>query len=316
MSPRARRLLAFLFIAGFLVSAPALVLYTAGYRLNLQRGRFVQTGALSIDSVPRGVPILIDGVSIGQVTPAFIDAVLPGPRHITLQKDGYLPWEKTLDVQSRETTFVVDAVITPDAASVRVRETPLDAVSFSRVSAKAAYVRHEKGWDEVWTYDPLDGEERLVARLSAPHARPLVLTWSVDGSESLVNAPPVASSPELIFNLEVPAHVWQWEPNGRRLLYTDGFELHLFDPLDQSDETLTRVSDPITGLAWRPGLPAVLYAQATRITGLELDRRDNRLATLIVQGTHLGNLWTDTRGRTAYFFGTIEGKTGLFARPL
>lgn len=379
MSTGFRRGLALLFIVAFLITAPAVVLYTAGYRLNVRNGQLVQTGILSVDSAPRGARVTVDGNAAG-VTPSLAKDLLPGPHRLTLIKDGYLPWEKTLSVASQQTTFVNPAVLNADQPATRAKETGIEDTAVARETGRAGYVRRQGAWDEVWSFDPIDGSEQLVARLPVVNGAWPVLAWSADGTslsatpkgarvspltrlgdfslqpagdrlavvqargsgpgQILAYVPSAAyafvSAPDGLLALadagrgrltvldqnggatllDANAADWQWEPKARRLLYADGHELHLFDPDGRSDDTLTRVSDPITGLAWRPGLPAVLYAQAGQVVSIEFDRRDGRVTQTLVQGSGIRDVWTDTAGKTAYFFGTVGGKTGLYARPL
>ncbi len=442
MSTGMRRGLAWAFVILFLISAPVVVLYTAGYRLNLPSGRLVQTGILSISSVPSGARVLVDGVLSG-TTSALVKNLLPGSHRVELRKDGYLPWSKTLPIESQRTTFVQNAVLNADKPAVLQRAASAGAGAFARATGNAAYVRQGKVWNEIWSYQPQDGGDRLVARRPSSDGMP-ALAWSPDGttlaistgsgpsrSVSLVNVDDgrrfdlpaksgtpagwdagtgaayllsakdgissadvdgdvvsIAPSPALALEtsadgsyaivaaegerlavvhrqangvslvgyvpmgnyrfapapdgwlalddadrqslivldgngsgaavLTANASQWQWEPKGRRLLYTDGHELHLFDPLGGGDETLTRVSDPITGIAWRVGLDAALYAQGAQLVSIEFDRRDGRETATLAQGNGFQSLWTDPSGKTAFTFGSLDGgkTSGLISRGL
>ena len=443
MPIRVRQALAILFILGFLVSAPLVVLYTAGYRLNVHTGHFVQTGDLSIGSIPHGANIKIDGKLVHSDTPTLIKDLLPGSHLIELDKVGYLVWQKMLPITSNQTTFIVDAALNANAPATLVRATVFTGIGFSSSTSQVAYEDTSSDEDEIWSFDPRDGSTRLLARF--PHqAQVASLTWSPDGSalciimgntsatdpaflvsadgqqrtdfdplqslgwdagqgarylltsdvpnsfqslsvdgqettlpitsasdalqssddqfvlaQSTQNSEAITvssmSGPVSLITYLPPDHYafvpapsgllmltntigkifvldsnnaaspllltadatsWQWEPGGRRLLYTDGFELHAFDPDTQTDETLTRVSDPITGIAWRPNLSAALYAQAGQLTSIEFDHRDGHVTQTLLQGANLQTIWTDAAGKNVYFFGTVNGQSGLYVRPL
>ncbi len=438
MSSGLRQLLRITFVLGFLVSAPTLVLYTAGYRVNFGNGRIVQTGILSLDSVPRGARVDVDGAQKG-ITPSLVKNLLPGPHVITLKKEGYLPWSKTLPVESKETTFVLDAVLYAQEPPRLLRETPIDGAVFDRASEQAAFVRRMDPWFETWAYDTRTDSDHLIARFPSKNASLPTLTWSPDGSaleiitdggtflvevatgkrvevtaakkmrigwwdtgsglsyfaqtadglwrigldgsmekmsfsadaamstrNGILVAQPSqdrlaislfhGSGPASILTyvplgdyafvsapaawillhdrthhrlllldtkndaaslvLSTDALSWQWEPGGRRLLYTDGYGLHVFTPETSTDEVLTRLSEPLTGIAWQMGAHAVLYMQDLRLSAIEFDRRDMRRSTTLMEGQKIGRLWTDAHGRLAYFFGVIDGKQGLFAQTL
>lgn len=106
-----RHLLFFLFVAGFLISAPLVVLHTAGYRYHLGSGKIVQTGVLNVSSIPRGASIYVDGQLQKERTPAVIDNILPGSHLVRIEKSEYSSWEKTLEVRSRKSTFVSQVVL-------------------------------------------------------------------------------------------------------------------------------------------------------------------------------------------------------------
>ena len=102
MSKSLRLFLFLLFLFAFLISAPILVLYTAGYRFDLTNGRIVHTAVLNISSEPRNASVLVDGTSYSDRTPAVLETILPGEHTVRLEKEGYLPWETVLDFESRE----------------------------------------------------------------------------------------------------------------------------------------------------------------------------------------------------------------------
>ncbi len=114
--------------------------------------------------------------------------------------------------------------------------------------------------------------------------------------------------------LNASASFWEWEPDGKRLLYSDGFDLHVYDADAHADTTVTRLSSAVTGVAWYPEHATVLYAQDGAVYAAELDHRDGRNTVTLVEGSGLGAM--HVRRNTLYFFGTINETSGLFARPL
>ncbi len=435
MHPLARRVLFLLFLGGFLVAAPAVVLYTSGYRLN-PGGGFVQTGVLSVETVPTGARVRVDGRLLAGSTPLVVQNVVPGMRDIEIERAGYLPWRKRLPVRSRETTFVNRTVLYADAPAVLASPADVSGAAADPGAERTAFSRSQGVWTEVWTHEGTTGTERLIARLPGGAAAGTVsLSWSPNGSAlavyengavSLVDvrtgrrtepppgrplgwdagagarflttdengiaatdaasgasaafAPPAAAAvstpsgvilvqptnehvalarqrtsdpPAIIAYLPLgdwrfapaPAGVlllhdaarerlavvdpsgtrapllnvravrWVWEPNGRRLLYSDGYDLHVFDPAG-TDEMLTRLSEPITGLAWHPAGTTVLFTQHTRLAAVELDGRGGRPILSLADGEGLAEPWLDRRGRAVFFFGTVDGQTGLFQRPV
>ncbi len=394
MKKRTRRILFTVFLGAFLITAPLVVLYTAGYRYNFGTGRVVQTGVLSVSSIPKGADILLDGTDERATTPSLLKNIFPGDHEIVAEKAGYSTWRKTLAVESKKTTFADDIVLFMDGNQTLVRETDLRAVSMSPQGTKAAYAMTKGQWTEIWIATLSADADILVSRLPVGTDAQIHFAWLEDGSilstaavdrgmttvtlvhtdsgstvasvpaseimlspsadhvavsraqgdsnEILAYVPfgsyAVGSAPNGMIQLEdverhrlvliqatggdqpillnASATFWQWEPTGNRLLYTDGFDLHVYDASSHSDETITRLSSPVTWVAWYPGHSYVLYAQDNAIYAAELDRRGERNVTKLVSGSDLRAFEPSSDGRMLWFFGTKDGKSGLFSRRL
>lgn len=392
MNRPARKAIFVVFLLFFCVTAPLVVLYTAGYRYDFGTGRIVQTGVFSISSTPKGASIVLDGTPSGATTPALLKNVMPGNHRVRVEKSGYSFWEKNLAVESRATTFADDITLFLETEPGLLRETSLAATGFNPLNGRAAYAQTEGQWTEIWTFDPSGSEESLVSRVPAAANAGVELKWPYGSSVLAIqtgtgaaaatayvdadtgtklDAPAVTgfdlsvlddrvavsrrdgdsnvilayvplgtytihSSPDGIVTLEDAAHervvlvrseggdqpillnadatVWEWEPGGRRLLYSNGFDLHVYDAQTHSDATITRLSSEITGVAWYPDHATVLYAQEDAIYAAELDPRDVRNTVRLVTGSNLSSM--HAQRSTLYFFGTINETSGLYAREL
>ncbi len=394
MSKRLRRFIFLAFSIVFLILAPLIVLYTAGYRYNFGTGSIVQTGVLSLTSTPKSARVSLDGKLLGSTTPTVFKNIFPGEHTIRLEKDGYTSWEKHLTVESRQTAFVENAVLFLNETPTLIRETTFTAVRVNPTRSKAVYTITQGQWAEIWVHDLIIGTESLVSRLPITTNTQIQFQWldndtilsieAMNGEKSTstqidvtTNTPVdwksdsdivltnrmddvvvsrrqnetdmilaylpygdyqlIETAVDVIFLkeknedrivlvrslggdqpilLNTHATSWQWEPSGTRLLYSDGFDLHVFDVRTQSDETLTRLSYAITNVSWIPGLPVVLYAQNDAIYAIEFDHRDYRIVTQVASGTNIQSFTTNSDGNTLYFFGTVGDKTGLFSKRL
>ncbi len=111
MTLRLRRALYIFVFLLFFTIAPALIFYATGNRYDFARHEITKVGALYIKSFPSGSPILIDGKKTGKKTPNRILNILPGMHTIQVARDGYMPWQKQLEIGPAETTFVRDIVL-------------------------------------------------------------------------------------------------------------------------------------------------------------------------------------------------------------
>lgn len=167
MSLKWRRLFFYFYLAVFLLAAPAVVLYTMGYRFNFTTGRLVQTGALSVSSIPKAATVWLDDQKLDQSTPTVVNRFLPGTYHLRLAKDGYKPWEREVEIKSRQTTIVDNAVLFLDVAPELLKAIEAVEGAASDDGRRFAYATTVGSWIELWVMDVVSGEVTLEDRLSA-----------------------------------------------------------------------------------------------------------------------------------------------------
>lgn len=174
---RIQQLIFGLFIVLFFVSAPLVVLYTAGYRWNPQQG-VVQTGTLFLASTPRNARITLNGDRHKDTTPTVVKTLRPGSYTVGLSLPEHLPWEKQLDVRQGETTFIENVLLFLDTAPVlRLRE-DMQNVSWSPANDRVAWAYHQAGWTEIWVSRTDQPASRLIHRQQIDED--VRLTW-LDG---------------------------------------------------------------------------------------------------------------------------------------
>lgn len=172
-------------MGAFFVSAPLVVLYTAGYRLNFTHLSLVKTGLLSITTVPKGAAIYLDG-KIKASSPAVLENIMPGVHKIRLEKTDYLTWEKDLEIKEQETTFAPKVILFSDQMAVLEEQQIFLTAAFSPSGYRLAYVLDQSGWWEIWTKNFLNDEKKLLLRLPQNQINDLELTWSANGNNLLV----------------------------------------------------------------------------------------------------------------------------------
>jgi len=111
MKLRTRRIIALIFITAFFITAPILILYTAGYRYNFTKNQLKKTGALFVETEPKGATVFIDDEQRKESTPAHITNVFPNHYKIRIEKEDYFTWEKELEIKAQNTTFAEDVVL-------------------------------------------------------------------------------------------------------------------------------------------------------------------------------------------------------------
>ncbi len=93
-----RFLLTLLIIIIIAVGAGIAVFFTKGYRVSTETGMILGTGIISVTSVPDQASIYLDERLIG-ATNDNIKSLPPKDYLVTIKKEGYIPWQKTVPVQ-------------------------------------------------------------------------------------------------------------------------------------------------------------------------------------------------------------------------
>lgn len=101
-----------------LVGVAVLTSLTLGYRFNQKDGRIEQGGILQLNSQPSGATVTINNTPFGSQTPTKLVS-RPGDYAITLNRDGYRQWQKTIPIQAGNITWVtyprlIPQVLTPE----------------------------------------------------------------------------------------------------------------------------------------------------------------------------------------------------------
>lgn len=130
-APFHRRILPWIFIFAFLGIAPVLIFYTSGYRWSSSKGQIERNGTIIIDSTPTKAVLSIDGRATPSVTPVTIQDMPPGLHHFRLDKTGYHPWEKSLEVTSERVTFANELWLWRESDPVLLAATPPLAIGSS-----------------------------------------------------------------------------------------------------------------------------------------------------------------------------------------
>jgi hypothetical protein len=148
MTKRARTILFSVCTILFLLIAPTITLYSMGYRIDFELKKFVQTGGFYFKVVPKNVQILIDGKTKKKTnflsSSILIDNLLPKKYEVQIKKEGYLPWEKTLEIKEKGVTEAKNIVLIPEKPRFEIRGNEVENFFFS-LDGKKIIVKDEEG---------------------------------------------------------------------------------------------------------------------------------------------------------------------------
>ncbi|HVM90677.1 MAG TPA: PEGA domain-containing protein [Verrucomicrobiae bacterium] len=150
-----------IFAIVFFTLAPALIFYTAGYRINPKKVTIERNGTLIADSVPGGAHIFLNGTDTKRVTPSSLLSLPPGPYDIRYEKDGFLPWEKTLELKAEQATFADQARLWLTGSPSHFSDDEPVALAADDDQSKAAALFPQA---DGWMVRVLDGDGRTLVQ--------------------------------------------------------------------------------------------------------------------------------------------------------
>ena len=168
MKRRTRTILFAFFLFLFLVASPAIVLYSQGYRFDMEAKKIVKTGGLYFKVFPKGAEAKVgegDARKTDYLTGSFLEKnLIPGAYEVSIKKEGYHSWEKTLEVTEEIVTEAKSVVLFPLEPSFTDLFEDSQAFFVSpdgkKVVAKTAT---EEGWS-LKLYEPESGIKSLLLK--------------------------------------------------------------------------------------------------------------------------------------------------------
>lgn len=182
--PFHRRLLPWLFAIIFLIFAPILVFYTAGYRWNPKKGVVERNGTVIVDTEPKGADIYLNRQKSEAKTPATLQNTAPGTYLIQLEKDGYHPWKKTLSVLPEMVTFANKIILWPVMDPEKIEESSITKL-FSSPDHKTVvgFKNQNQDKQEIFVY-----EKNVITKTLQIDAniKPSSASWNQDSTAAIL----------------------------------------------------------------------------------------------------------------------------------
>jgi len=105
-----RRIFIFLGAIVFVLTVGlAAIFYLRGFKIDTKKKAITRTGLLVIESTPSGAQVFLDG-RLTSATNTTIAYLTPKKYQLKLTKEGYIPWEKEIEIRADLTTEVTAAL--------------------------------------------------------------------------------------------------------------------------------------------------------------------------------------------------------------
>ncbi len=155
----------------FVLTATTAVFYSLGYRIDFKTKKVVQTGAFFLRVEPKQAKVFINGKLIKKTDFLFgtvlIKNLLPENYEIRVEKDGFYPWQKNLEIKEKEVTEAKNIVLISKELNLQVLTTGLKNFWAFPDGRKFIFLREsEDGWI-LTSYAVEDGKENDLIKEDA-----------------------------------------------------------------------------------------------------------------------------------------------------
>jgi hypothetical protein len=302
-APFHRRILPWIFAIVFIVAAPSLVFYTAGYRWNPKKEKIERNGTLIVDSLPQDARLFLNERDTGETSPVTLQNVSPGKYTITLTKEGYHSWQKRLDVYPEYVTFANNARLWKDSAPMIFMRVAASIVEPSPNHSFLAILTNEASSSRLLIQNT-DGSERRNVVIQDTFSSDTRIMWSADSRALLIEAPHATGTRSWVYNVRtglgptaLPRGSYLWDGSSVRGV-SEGSRISV----NLEDDTFTRarladgIQDRYGDIIIRTATGTdrlVLFQENTPSRGLILPPGDWHVAELAQKHIILrdGNSW-------------------------
>lgn len=190
--PLHRKVLPWIYAVAFLITAPLVLLYTAGYRYNLKKAAVEKHGTLILDSTPEDATIFLNGERYTETTPTTIQQLSPGWHTIRFEREGYTSWEKAIEIRPERVSFANAVYLWRTQPTIQLLNEGAytQLVSNPEADVVAAVSTHTSGTRlELWqSRGRQSGETPLASNTSIESIR-----WQEDSRALVIDRPAPAA---------------------------------------------------------------------------------------------------------------------------
>src|SRR3989344_2457381 len=250
MKRNSRRIIFTACVVSFLLFIPYIVLYSLGYRVNIASLSIVATGGIYVHALPENANVTIDGAiqdTTGLFSNAFfVQNLVPGPHTVSIAKDGYFDYQKTLPVAENQVTKLEHVVLFKKTPAFSILQDDINLVAGSPDGTLIISAATTTKNVILSIYNTTTADPKLLT-LAIANATTGKAIWSADsknvvlvisGNYYLVNATAATPKATLLPYLENTSHISFDSQNSsvifyvkNKNLYSDAVDLNQAMPL-------------------------------------------------------------------------------------
>lgn len=175
------------------VAAGGAILLAKGYTFSPKEKRIVGTGIITVASEPDAASVFVDG-HLTTATNATISSLSPKTYTLRVVKEGFIPWEKQVDVREGLVTELKVTLFPAIPTIYPLTFTGVTSPTLSPDGGKLAYVVPSGKKAGVWVWTQTRNQPIAFARSAEPHQiastniadfSKATLRWSPDSKQVL-----------------------------------------------------------------------------------------------------------------------------------
>jgi len=209
----------------FLIVTPTVILWAFGFRINLQNHKISQTGILLVKTNEAGFDIFInDKKAFINKTTGTVKGLLPNDYLVTIKKDGFIPWSKTITIEPQKITHkdyivlfpnnlkpekdfadITEYILTPDKSAIIGVNNEKNKVEKIDITNKK--VVGEAKVPNIESFDPSNNGSKILVKQGSPENKFIIVDFDKNGAINEVSSD--------LDNLNQIA----WLPNNNQILF-------------------------------------------------------------------------------------------------
>lgn len=168
MTKKIRTAILIVAVAVFLITAPALVLYSHGYRFDFKAGKVAKVGGLYIRALPKASEIFIDSILKKKTDflfgTALVENLLPKEYLVQIKKSGYQTWQKNLEVKAGEVSEANDVLLFPESVTSQTLTSGVDSFFPIESGKKAILIKKDSAGSYLTLLDLENNVEKVILK--------------------------------------------------------------------------------------------------------------------------------------------------------
>lgn len=285
-------------IALYFIVATWLLLFANGFRIQFSPLTISRTGNILATFKPAAAEIEVDNNGIKLSSPARIRSLFPGIHQISISANGYLPYDRTIRIEPKMTSFISNIYLVKDSTP----ESYSDPITNPPESDITKIIAQAVGKKVELQTTATSGTRIIIDGVTA--SRDLGTgAWKIVGGDTNVLAISRLESDEIQFRswdeidtviARLPGHkiVSTVFSGAHSLLAISDFEVWNFDTDNRAAELVYRFSTPIISVLPVPKTTLIIVALPDEIDAFHLGDH-HYIPTPIVRGSIIANIISD-----------------------